>query len=199
MAQRGTAPGTGYVGLLLAALILVAACGTTGTQPTEEPPWEGRLLAPSEAPAILLDEWAKADNRTWCRPFTFEGDVTPEPGRPRRANFAGGWAVAWDLPSGPGVDPSGRHCTDCGRGAFGIAGTGAEAGPGTFSDWEHRRTFRDGSSVGYGRQRWGEGWLAYLEVAGERCLYNVWSHRSLEHLELLIDRLRPVSTVADDR
>lgn len=58
MARRGTAPGTGYVGLLLATLILGAACGTTDSQRMEEPPWEGRLLAPSEAPAmneLLID------------------------------------------------------------------------------------------------------------------------------------------------
>ncbi len=154
------------------------------------PPWEGPALSRSEAPSVLISEWEKAENRSSCAPLTFRSFGITGSRTPRRANFGGGWAVAWDLPNGPGTAASGDTCADCGRGAFGIAGTGVEPTPDTYDDWPYQVTWSDGSRVGYGPRN--EQWLAYLEVAGERCLYNVWSYRSREHLEELIDQIRRV-------
>lgn len=41
-------------------------------------------------------------------------------------------------------------------------------------------------------RRGGPKQLAYLRVAGERCLYNVWSHLGRAHLEELLDALRRI-------
>jgi hypothetical protein len=78
------------------------------------------------------------------------------------------------------------------RSAFGIAGTGVRAGQSaTYRDWPHQLTYADGSWAGYGLEGGsGPKWLAYVEIPGQDCLYNVWSHRGQAHLESLISRLR---------
>lgn len=169
------------------------ACGTTTTVPDSEtgtsPPWEGDVLGSSEVPSVLLEQWRNAENREHCAAVAF-ATTGVDQATARSANFSGGWAVAWDLPAGPGVTPDGSYCPDCGRGAFGLAGTGVEPSPDTYDDWEFEKTYSDGSKVGYGPR--GEQWLAYLEIAGQRCLYNVWSWRGREHLEQLIGQIRMV-------
>lgn len=139
---------------------------------------------------MLLSQWRVAENRATCAPLTFEG--LPGAATPRAATFSGGWAMAWDQPGLPGRDGSGQACATCGRGAFGIAGTGVEAG-GTTWDWEHERSWSDGSTAAWGMEGGtGPGFLAYVTIPGERCLYNVWSRTSLAHLESLIESIRRV-------
>ena len=152
------------------------------------PPWHGEA-PPSAVPRALLEQWNQAENRDVCAPVAF-ASVGADDATPRPANFSGGWGVAWDLPDGPGVSPSGAFCENCGRGAFGLAGTGVEPTPDTYDQWEYQETFSDGSRIGYGPRD--EQWLAYVQIAGQRCLYNVWSYRGREHLELLIDQMRMV-------
>ena len=93
-----------------------------------------------------------------------------------RAPAAGGWAVAYDRPDL--------------RGAFGIAGSGTTAEGATYA-WPDTLRWADGSSAGYGPEGGtGPNQLAYLRIAGQGCLYNVWSRLGRAHLERLLAELR---------
>lgn len=133
-------------------------------------------------PDVYLTEWRAAANRASCAPIA---PVTA--GRadavPRRAAFSGGWAVAYDV---PGL-----------RSAFGVAGTGSSATGDVYDDWPHRVEWADGSSAGYGPEGGtGENQLAYVRIAGQTCLYNVWSRLGVPHLEWLLRQLRFVEPEA---
>jgi hypothetical protein len=176
----------------LLASLLAIGCATSG--PTAAAPWERHpAVARGEAPAVLLEEWARAENRSGCAPLVFDPAVIPSDATPRRANFSGGWAVAWDQPGMPGRDAAGAECARCGRGVFGLAGTGAEASDDVLAQWEEQAQWPGGSWAGWGPEgHVGPRQLAYVRVAGERCLYNVWSSVSRDHLEQLLDSLRRV-------
>ena len=111
---------------------------------------------------------------------------------PRRANFSGGWAVAYDKPGLRGKDAGGYPCESCGRSAFGIAGAGVLKGDGEGRyRWENSQEYADGSFASWGLEGGsGPGWLAYVEIEGQECLYNVWSNVSQQHLQLLIHNIR---------
>lgn len=169
-------------------LLLLAACGggPADRSPTPadlpEAPWAAEPLPPVEAPEVLLQQWTRAENRSSCAPVA-PAEVRPAEGSPRAATFAGGWGVAWDLPDQ--------------RSAFGVAGTGVEPDAQTYDDWPHRLEWADGSRVGYGPEGGtGPHQLAYLRVAGQSCLYNVWSRLGVEHLERLLGSLRFVNVEA---
>ena len=159
-----------------------------------------RPAAPLVAQALVLGEWRKAENRRVCAPLAFTTDDRAG-GRARRANFGGGWAVAFDLP--------GR------RSAYGLAGVGVlpgdEAPIGDQREilarqWPYVRALpglRPQSFAGYGIEGakpltthdprgLGENLLAYVRVPGQHCLYNVRSRLGRGHLELLLDGLRLV-------
>jgi hypothetical protein len=156
------------------------------TPPDIEPaPWSGAKLAADAAPGPYLEQWRKADNRALCAPVA-PIDLAGHPdAKPRAANFSGGWAVAYDE---PGV-----------RSAFGIAGSDADAGRASDSIWLDSITWADGSTASYGLEGGtGPGHLAYLEIAGQGCLYNVWSKHGADHVVALLERLRFVD-VADAR
>lgn len=183
---------------ILALLSIGCATNVPDEREAPAPPDGGPVLAAPPwdddgprfgVPGVLIEQWRQAENRDWCAPVAFPSTGV-ENAIPRPANFAGGWAVAWDLPDGPGSAASGEYCNNCGRGAFGIAGTGVEPTPDTYDDWQYGETFSDGSRIGYGPRD--QQWLAYLQIAGERCLYNIWSYRGRGHLESLIDQLRMV-------
>lgn len=123
-----------------------------------------------------MQEWRVAPNREQCAAIAPAATGAPN-ATPRRANFSGGWGVAYDVENL--------------RSAFGIAGTGVDAADPSYSEWPHSRTWRDGSSAGYGPEGGtGPNQLAYLRVAGQDCLYNVWSRLGREHLEDLLEQLR---------
>lgn len=188
------APATRFAALFA---LLLAACSSAPPAPSPDPrdagppPWALHAPVPAEdAPAVLMAQWRAAENRATCAPLTLAG--VPDAAAPRAATFSGGWAVAWDQAGLPGRDASGQPCARCGRGAFGIAGTGGDAGGATWQ-WENERTWSDGSTAGWGLEGGtGPGFLAYVTIPGERCLYNVWSRVSLAHLESLIDSIRRV-------
>ena len=164
-------------------LLLLAACTTTAPAPPQPlpAPWSGPALASSEVPAVYLAEWRKAENRATCAAIAPGALGEGEGATPRRASFAGGWAVAYDRPGQ--------------RSAFGVAGTGSAASDPSYSGWEFSKEWADGSTAGYGLEGGsGPGYLAYLRIAGQECLYNVWSNISRGHLELLLENLRFVST-----
>jgi hypothetical protein len=126
-------------------------------------------------PSVYKTEWLKAENRNGCRLLAIT--VNPGDATPRRANFSGGWAIAYDTPAT--------------RSAFGIAGTGSKAADPSYDEWPHHLTWSDGSSAGYGPEGGtGPNQLAYLRVAGQDCLYNVWSRAGVEDLERLMASLR---------
>jgi hypothetical protein len=75
-------------------------------------------------------------------------------------------------------------------GAFGIAGSGTTAEGGTYA-WPDTLRWADGSSAGHGPEGGtGPNRLAFLRIAGQGCLYNVWSRLGRAHLERLLAELR---------
>jgi hypothetical protein len=157
------------------------------------------------AEPLILAEWAKADNRARCAPIAFADDGGMG-GAPRRAIFAGGWAIAFDLPGK--------------RSAYGVAGAGSLPEDEASKAEQRRRLtdqwplFRDLADLpqpafaGYGiegakayfaddPQGLNANSLAYVRIGGQTCLYNVWSRLGREHVELLLDNLRMVRRVAD--
>ena len=175
---------------IVIALVLAAAPVAAGTAPSR----------PLVAQGLILGEWRKADNRRACAPIAFSREGGAR-GAARRANFSGGWAVAFDLPGQ--------------RSAYGVAGTGVlpgdEAPIGDQREvlarqWPYVRALpglRPQSFAGYGIEGAKpltaadpdgrrENLLAYVRVPGQRCLYNVWSKLGRRHLESLLDGLRVV-------
>jgi hypothetical protein len=144
--------------------------------PQADAPWRNAALASSQVPPVYYTVWNRAENRATCAPVAF-ASTGEEQATPRAATFSGGWGVAYDLPRL--------------RSAFGIAGAGVNASDSTYSAWPHNRSWADGSSVGYGPEGGtGPNQLAYLRIAGQECLYNVWSRLGNEHLESLIEAIR---------
>lgn len=171
--------------LYLTLGILALGCGggaSTGQPAPGQPsapaaPWSAPSIAASAAPEPLLTEWRAAENSATCAPIAPASLGEHASATPRRANFSGGWAVAWDLPEL--------------RSAFGVAGTGVRAIEPSYDEWPHRRAWADGSTAGYGPEGGtGPRQLAYLRITGQECLYNVWSHLGREHLEALLGQLR---------
>jgi hypothetical protein len=152
------------------------------TPPDLDPaPWSAAPLAADAVPAQYLAQWRKAGNRATCAPVAPADTADRPDARPRPANFSGGWAVAYDE---PGL-----------RSAFGIAGAGIEATGAGDSPWPDSVTWADGSIASYGLEGGtGPGHLAYLEIAGQGCLYNVWSKLGEAHLLALLHKLRRVET-----
>lgn len=167
-------------------------------------PWSAQPLAENALPAVAADTWATAENAQSCA-LLFPAD----PGALANGAvlhdryFGGGWGLAWDLPSGPGRwEPGGDYCADCGREAFGVAGTGGDAHGAEDAIWPSRLEWTADSAngplyshAGYGYEGLtsdsaGEPMLAYLFIDGQGCMYNVWSFLGEEHLLALIEQLR---------
>jgi hypothetical protein len=147
------------------------------------PPWENPPATGRSVPTVYVTEWKKAENRDRCQPLVLIGAEREPKAKIRRAEFSGGWAVAYDLPGE--------------RSAFGIAGTGLNINRSEKNTtFPNTITWPDGSSVSYGLEgNTGPGYLAYLEVSGQSCLYNIWSKRGKAHLEQLISSLRQAKVV----
>lgn len=164
--------------ILLSALCGLALACVSGSPSPPPAPWSQPALSRSALPGVYVQEWRKAENRESCALIAPRSLGEYASANPRAATFSGGWAVAYDLPGT--------------RSAFGVAGTGAVSQGATYQ-WPYGRSWRDGSSAGYGPEGGsGPNELAYLRIAGQRCLYNVWSRISRDHLLWLIDQLRCV-------
>ena len=181
----------------------VAALAATEPTTTTEPavpamPWAVSSLPQSAVPDVLVEQWIAADNRDWCSAlFPAEPALLGRDAVIRRANFGGGWAVAWDLSSGPGRFATGEYCSDCGRGAYGIAGTGLQTEGAEADRWPTTIDYDDGSKLGYGFEGAapadsGAPLVAYLLVQDEGCNYNIWSFLGEDHLLAMIEQLRRV-------
>ncbi|MGZ5432321.1 MAG: hypothetical protein ACXWLY_27320 [Thermoanaerobaculia bacterium] len=165
----------------IASLFFVAACATAPPGPLPKTaPWRSAPIQRIEVPTVYVEQWSKAENRDTCALIAFRTLGKEGAGaQSRAANFAGGWAVAYDF----------AHL----RSAFGIAGAGVKADDPSYDKWPYVYEWGDGSKVEYGPEG-GEGpnQLAYLRIQGQECLYNVWSRLSKEHLEELIREIRLV-------
>ena len=195
-------PNTGTPGTeTSAAAVASTSTTTTSTAPANDEVtagWLEPLLEQSAVPAVLDEQWSAAENQEWCSAlYPAAAETLAADAAVRSANFGGGWAVAWDLPAGPGRLASGEYCADCGRGAFGVAGTGGVAWGDEPDRWPTVLQFADGSKVGYGFEGdapadSGAPLLAYLLINNEGCNYNVWSFLGETHLVELISQLRMV-------
>ncbi|MCP1470078.1 hypothetical protein J3E64_001765 [Sphingobium sp. OAS761] len=148
--------------------------------------------------AIARAQWKRARNHADCAPLALLSAAGAD-GTPRSASFAGGWAVAFDM---PGL-----------RSAYGFAGTAILDVDREDPAAQRRRLnaqwplMRDLSALpqpafaGYGLMGAepyppdnpeGQGMqsLAYVRIGGQTCTYNVWSHISRAHLEALLENLR---------
>ncbi len=188
----------------IAAPATLAPDVTTTTPPPTPAaaPWSNPPLAPASIPSVFIEAWEVADNHLWCSALapTGTGPGT-EDAVARRAEFGGGWAVAWDLPTGPGKDASGTPCTDCGRSAFGVAGVGMTWDESTGYRWPSVVEWTDGSVLGYGGEGFDQGsptTLGEIHLAGQGCMYQVWTHLGPEHLVALVDALRFVDGLEAD-
>ncbi len=149
--------------------------------PRTQAPWSARHLAAASVPSAYITTWEQAENRETCALVGFAESEATADATARPATFAGGWGVAYDRPGQ--------------RSAFGVAGTGVSAAEPTYHEWPMQRRWVDGSSAGYGPEGGtGPNQLAYLEIRGQRCLYNVWSRLGVEHLEQLLESLRYIET-----
>ncbi|MFM5907050.1 MAG: hypothetical protein ACKOPO_05625 [Novosphingobium sp.] len=150
---------------------------------------------------LTREEWKKAGNKADCAPLAFL-QTGEKHGQARRANFSGGWGIAYDTPTvrsaygiaGPGIIPADEaglaqqrarlarqwpHFRELGqlpRPAF--AGYGIEGA----------RDYADGDPDGEPDGR-GQNSVAYLRVGGQRCTYNLWSRLGRAHLEFLMENL----------
>ena len=171
--------------------------------PASPPPHVAPDDPPPPAPeplaaALVRAEWARSKDREHCGPLAFTTDGGA-PATARRAEFSGGWGVAFDTPQV--------------RSAYGVAGPGVidgdEAPPAAQAErlgrqWPHFTTLARlpaPAFAGYGVEGAqdfradnpdgrGLNAVAYVRVGGERCTYNVWSRLGRAHLEVLLDSLR---------
>ncbi|MFM6932511.1 MAG: hypothetical protein ACKOUT_09745 [Novosphingobium sp.] len=154
------------------------------------------------AVALTLHEWRLSQSPKLCGPLAFKqtGDTSA---RVRRAEFSGGWGVAYDTPTT--------------RSAYGVAGPGV-IGTDRFGPARQRARlarqwplFREldqfpaPSFAGYGVEGAsaypkdnldgrGLNSVAYLRVRGQTCTYNVWSRLGRAHLEFLLENLVLIDT-----
>jgi len=160
------------------------------------PPWQGPDISSGSARDVVLTQWSKSGNRAGSRAI-LPADVALAVSTPRPAEFSGGWAVAWDDPAGPGQSANGARCATCGRGASGMAGTGAEVTADAVAKrWPTVIRWNDGSVLGYDWEAHDPSsgkMLAEIAVAGQRFAYNLWSHLGEDHLRYLISQLRFVA------
>jgi hypothetical protein len=176
------------------ALVLslaLASCGGARTTPAAPPapesaaptveaaPWDAPRLGLGAVPQTYLSEWQRAGNRARC-PLLVPTDLGPGgAGAARREDFGLGWGVGYDV--------AGR--TGDGGAAFGIAGTAASRGSAPAA--QKQLKWADGSAARYGQSESGRH-VAYLEVVGVDCVYNVWSYLGEDHLMTILRGLRRV-------
>jgi hypothetical protein len=168
-----------------------------GPVPAGPAPWDLSPIPIEEVAEVLAGEWERGEGACSAL-YPRDPSVIPWDAAIRPADFGSdSWAVAWDLPDGPGREPSGAYCASCGRGAFGVAGAGLVVDGDESDIWPNRLAWDDGSLAGYGLEGLddaapGAPLLMYLLVKEEGCLYNLWSFLGEDHLLALVASLRRV-------
>ena len=146
--------------------------------------WTKPAINISQTDTVYQQEWLKADSKNLCPilalPKNSKAHLAGH--TVRRANFSGGWAVAYDLPKL--------------RSAYGVANAGTVNPKELFNGWDYNVVYEDGSRVTYGREGGNQtgNWLAYIVIPKNNCFYNVWSAQSKTHLEQILADLRLVSS-----
>lgn len=154
------------------------------------------------AVALTLHEWRLSKSPRLCGPLAFK-QTGDQSARLRRAEFSGGWGVAYDTPEM--------------RSAYGLAGPGL-IGTDRLSPARQRARlarqwplFREldqfprPSFAGYGVEGASAypkdnpdgrrlNSVAYVRVRGQTCTYNVWSRLGRAHLEFLLENLVLIDT-----
>ncbi len=178
MSLHFTATAVKFIALLSIALVLNQTAYAKKSQKPGPPPWTAKAIKSGSIPEVYYAQWYKAKNQNTCALMVLSTANKMREAKPRRADFSGGWAVAYDTPKT--------------RSIYGIAGTGSVA-----LSFDHAKVFpnilrwSDGSYASYGLEGGtGPGYLAYVTVAGQGCAYNIWSKVSQEHLEGLLTGLR---------
>ena len=161
-------------------------------------PWSVPPLPSEAVPSILKPAWDSAGNKSFCAAlYPANANDLGADAVVRTADFGSdAWALAWDRPEGHGRTADEGYCEDCGRSAFGVAGTSLSADEST-AVWPDRIEWSDGSVAGYGLEGLadpgsGAPHLAYLTIPGQGCQYNVWSFLGEDHLLQLLNELRYV-------
>jgi hypothetical protein len=162
-------------------------------------PWSAPRMNAHEANPQILSAWERAENRDTCAPIATSTLGVAAGARARTSTLGGGWLVEFDRPGLPGVDRQGRECDTCGRSVVGIAGTtispdsllapDADALTPSYSDGSHAEvefTDVDGEHVA----------SVTFTIAGQGCVYEVWSLVGPEHLEQIVAGLRLVEPAA---
>lgn len=145
--------------------------------------WSKSAIDNSQTDAIYRQEWSKSPTKNTCPILALPKNANAQiQGHSvRRANFSGGWGVAYDLPNE--------------RSAYGVANAGMlQAGEQVYDNWPYNIVYQDGSTVGYGHEGGDPSakWLAYVVIPKNRCFYNVWSAQGQFHLEQMLSELRRV-------
>lgn len=167
-----------FIPNLFAFLLMVSCSGMAAASKPVAPPWAAKSVKANQVPEVFYSQWYKAQNQNKCAILVLTAAKKEPNAKPRKANFSGGWAVAYDKPNA--------------RSAFGIAGTGSLAlSQNDATIFPNLFRWSDGSYASYGLEGGtGPGYLAYVTVAGQGCLYNVWSKQGKKHLESLLLSMR---------
>jgi len=148
----------------------------------KQAPWSKVPISDSEIDTVYRQEWLKSESRGTCPILALpkQSSAHLQGFSARRANFAGGWGVAYDLPTL--------------RSAYGVANTGTLDPNESYNNWPFNVVYRDGSMASYGHEGGNPeaNWLAYIIITQNNCFYNVWSAQSKAHLEQMIADLRLV-------
>lgn len=145
--------------------------------------WSKAAISRSQTDAVYFQEWAQSQTKNTCPMLALPKNANAQiKGHSvRRANFSGGWGVAYDLPNE--------------RSAYGVANAGTlQAGEQVYNSWPYNIVYQDGSTAGYGHEGGDPSakWLAYVVIPENRCFYNVWSAQGQFHLEQMLLELRRV-------
>jgi hypothetical protein len=160
-------------------------------------PWSGKALSPDAAPKPVVRAWRKAENRDRCAPVAPRHLGSGKGATPRVSELHGGWSVEFDKPGAAGIKADGTPCADCGRAAFGIAGTAMS--PDQLTEGSANPTFRDGSFADIQSAPKEQGaTAATLAIAGQDCVYQVWSFLGQKHVDQMVEDLRFVAVRTRD-
>ncbi len=145
-------------------------------------PWSKPAINNSKTDAVYHQQWMKAESKSLCPIIALPKQASShlKEHRVRRAEFASGWGVAYDLPDI--------------RSAYGVANAGTINPNDINYNWPYNITYQDGSMVGYGHEGGNPTakWLAYIVIPQNNCFYNIWSAQDKAHLEQMISDLRMV-------
>lgn len=161
--------------------VLVMAANPSNDAPRA--PWTNAPINSSATDAVYRQEWLKAESQSLCPMLALpkHSSAHLSSASVRRANFAGGWGVAYDLSNL--------------RSAYGVANASTVNPQDLSHNWPYNVTYQDGSTLSYGHEGGNPTapWLAYIVLPKNNCFYNVWSAQGKEHLEQIIADLRLVN------